>query len=171
MLSRFICAVACISISFCMSNISLHEYHIFFIYSSIDEHWGYFNHLAMMNNAASHTYIKFLCESIFPRWFRGKESACQCGRVRRHRFNPCWEDPLENKMATHSNILSWKSSWTEEPGGIQSMKLHRVGHEWETENTTTIYISLLSTICLNSYFSTIFHYQLHKEKNLINCIS
>ena len=31
------------------------------------------------------------------------------------------EDPLEEGMATHSNILVWRISWTEEPGGLQSM--------------------------------------------------
>ena len=34
-----------------------------------------------------------------------------------------WEDPLEKEMATHSSILAWKISWTEEPGGLQSMGL------------------------------------------------
>ena len=32
-----------------------------------------------------------------------------------------WEDPLEEEMATHSSIVAWKISWTEEPGGLQSM--------------------------------------------------
>ena len=32
-----------------------------------------------------------------------------------------WEDPLEKEMATHSSILAWKISWTEKPGGLQSM--------------------------------------------------
>ena len=32
-----------------------------------------------------------------------------------------WEDPQEKEMATHSSILAWKTSWTEEPGGLQSM--------------------------------------------------
>ena len=32
-----------------------------------------------------------------------------------------WEDPLEKEMATHSGILAWKISWTEEPGGLLSM--------------------------------------------------
>ena len=32
-----------------------------------------------------------------------------------------WEDPLEKEMATHSSILAWRISWTEEPGGLQSM--------------------------------------------------
>ena len=32
-----------------------------------------------------------------------------------------WEDPLEKGMATHSSIVAWKISRTEEPGGLQSM--------------------------------------------------
>ena len=36
------------------------------------------------------------------------------------------EDPLEKEMATHSCILAWKSPWTEEPDGLQSMVLPRV---------------------------------------------
>ena len=32
-----------------------------------------------------------------------------------------WEDPLEKEMATHSRILAWKTPWTEDPGGLQSM--------------------------------------------------
>ena len=35
------------------------------------------------------------------------------------------EDPLEKEMATHSSILAWKISWIEEPGGLQSMGLHK----------------------------------------------
>ena len=31
------------------------------------------------------------------------------------------EDPQEKRMATHSSILAWRISWTEEPGGLQSM--------------------------------------------------
>ena len=41
----------------------------------------------------------------------------------------CWEDPLEEEMATHSSILAWKIPWTEEPGGLQSMGSQRVGHD------------------------------------------
>ena len=40
-----------------------------------------------------------------------------------------WEDPLENRMATHSSILAWSIPWTEEPGGLQSMGSQRVGHD------------------------------------------
>ena len=47
-----------------------------------------------------------------------------------------WEDPLEKEMATHSGILAQKIPWTEEPGGLQSMGLQRVRHEWETNINT-----------------------------------
>ena len=40
-----------------------------------------------------------------------------------------WEDTLAKKMATHSSILAWKSPWTVEPGGLQSMGLQRVGQD------------------------------------------
>ena len=39
------------------------------------------------------------------------------------------EDPLEKEMATHSTILACRIPWTEEPGGLQSMDLQRVGHD------------------------------------------
>ena len=39
------------------------------------------------------------------------------------------EDPLEEGMATHSSILAWRSPWTEEPGGLQSMGSLKVGHD------------------------------------------
>ena len=40
------------------------------------------------------------------------------------------EDPLEKLMTTHSSILAWRISWIEEPGGLQSMGLKRVGHDY-----------------------------------------
>ena len=90
-----------------------------------------------------------------PWWLSGKESTCQgrgCG------FDP-WvkkiqmvlvvknlppmqetleaqvpslgrEDHLEKEMATHCSILAWRISWTEEPGVLQSIGSHRVGHDW-----------------------------------------
>ena len=38
------------------------------------------------------------------------------------------EDPLEEEMATHSNILAWKMPWREESGRIKSMGSQRIGH-------------------------------------------
>ena len=43
--------------------------------------------------------------------------------------------PLEKGMTTHSSILAWRIPWTEEPGGLQSMGLQRVGHDWPRANT------------------------------------
>ena len=42
------------------------------------------------------------------------------------------EDPLEKGMAAHSSILAWRIPWIEEPGGVQSMGLQRIGHDWLT---------------------------------------
>ena len=49
-----------------------------------------------------------------------------------------WEEPLEKGMATHSNILAWRIPWTEEPGGLQSMQLQRVKHNWVTNMLTLV---------------------------------
>ena len=46
------------------------------------------------------------------------------------------EDSLEDEMETHSSILAWEIPWTEEPGGLSSMGLWRVGHESATEHST-----------------------------------
>ena len=42
----------------------------------------------------------------------------------------CHEDSLEEEIAIHSSIHAWKIPWTEEPGRLQSMGSHRVGHDW-----------------------------------------
>ena len=42
------------------------------------------------------------------------------------------EDPLEDEMATHFSIVVWEIPQTEEPGGLQSMGLQRVGHNLAT---------------------------------------
>ena len=39
------------------------------------------------------------------------------------------EDPLKEGMATHSSSLAWRIPWAEEPGGLESMGLKRVGHD------------------------------------------
>ena len=56
----------------------------------------------------------------------GKESACSVGDPVR---SLGWEDPLEKGMATHSSVLAGRISWTEEAGGLPSMRLQRVGHD------------------------------------------
>ena len=39
------------------------------------------------------------------------------------------EDLLEKEMITHSSIFAWRIPWTEEPSGLQSIGLQRVGHD------------------------------------------
>ena len=51
------------------------------------------------------------------------------------------EDPPEKGMATHSSILAWRISWTEEPDGLQSMGSKRVKHNGAT-NTHSLSLSL-----------------------------
>ena len=49
-----------------------------------------------------------------------------------------WEDPLKKEMSTLSSILAWRIPWTEEPGGLQTMRSQRVGHDLATEHTEGI---------------------------------
>ena len=63
----------------------------------------------------------------FPAGASVKEPACQCRLDIR---DAGWKDPLEEAKTTHSSILAWRSPWTEEPGRLQSVGLHRVGQDW-----------------------------------------
>ena len=76
-----------------------------------------------------------------------------------------WEDPLEKGMASHSSILAWRIPYTEEPGGLQSMRWQRVRHNWAIftfhtqfivarhsnylPSTTLLTCSCLHLICFN----------------------
>ena len=50
-----------------------------------------------------------------------------------------WEDPLEEGTATHPSIFASEIPWTEEPGGLQSMRSQRVGHNWASKQTLREY--------------------------------
>ena len=63
----------------------------------------------------------------FPGGSDGKESTCNAGDLG---FISGLGRSPEKGMATHSSILlAWRIPWTEEPGGLQSMGLQRVGHD------------------------------------------
>ena len=47
---------------------------------------------------------------------------------------------LQEGMANHFSILAWKIPWLEEPGRLQSMGSHRVGHDWSLSTYTHNYI-------------------------------
>ena len=40
-----------------------------------------------------------------------------------------WEDLLEEGMATHARFHAWRAPWTDEPGGLQSIRSQRVRHD------------------------------------------
>ena len=61
-------------------------------------------------------------------------------------------------MATHSSILAWEITWTEEPGGLQSIGSQRVGHDWS--DLACIYIC----VCRHTHILfCIFHYGLSQD--------
>ena len=45
-----------------------------------------------------------------------------------------WGDLQKKDMATHSSILAWRASWTEEPGGLEFRGLHRLRHSLATQH-------------------------------------
>ena len=64
----------------------------------------------------------FTYRCLFPGGTSGEELTCQCRlAVRDLDSIPGWEDPLEEGMATHSNVLAGESPWTNELGRLQSM--------------------------------------------------
>ena len=60
------------------------------------------------------------------------------------------EDPLEKGMATHSNILAWRTPWTEESGGLQTTGSKRVGHDWLSYTFSFHFAMVLSNHEFNS---------------------
>ena len=74
-----------------------------------------------------------------PRWPSGKEY------IAKQEPQEMWvrplsqKDPLEEGMAAHSSLLAWRIPWTEEPDGLQSMGLQRVGHDLVTELLFILY--------------------------------
>ena len=59
-------------------------------------------------------------------------------------------------MATYSSILAWGVQWTEKPGGLQSMGLQRVRHDWATDTFTSLLKQsrsyLLAIYCLSRFY-------------------
>ena len=49
-----------------------------------------------------------------------------------------WRRSLEEGLATHSSILAWRTPWTEEPGGLQSIGSQRVRHDWSNLACTQV---------------------------------
>ena len=60
---------------------------------------------------------------------RGEASACNAGGMRRSLHPWVGKIPLEEGMTTRSRIRAWRIPRTEEPGGLQSVRSQRVGHD------------------------------------------
>ena len=75
--------------------------------------------------------LLFLSNNIrdFPGDSVVRNSPANAGDARNLGWIPELEDLLEKEMATYFHILAWKIPWTEEPGGLQSMGLQRVGDD------------------------------------------
>ena len=81
-------------------------------------------------------------------------ATCITSRFGIDRIFYCWYWNLEKEMAPHSSILAWRMPGTEEPGGLPSMGLHRVGHDWRDlaaaaagiETRTALSLSFLSDL-------------------------
>ena len=103
-----------------------HTPYTFLIQSSLGGHLGCARSLHIINNAtiSVRVHVSFLirlCLSFFLNTYPGVETWVRSlGR----------EDALEEAMAAHSSILAWRTPWTEEPGGLESMGSQRVRHDW-----------------------------------------
>ena len=86
---------------------------------------------------------------LHPWDFPGESTGVGCHCLLRTMQDP-WvqflgrEDPLEEKMATHSSILAWKISWTKEPGRL--IESQRVGHDWATDHHHHLVIVCLVSV-------------------------
>ena len=87
----------------------------------------------------------------------GKESACQC---RRCELDPrVWKIPWRRKWQPIPVILAWEIPWTEEPGGLQSVGLQRVGHNWARTHVYSLML-IMEKICQVAFFF-IWHFTLY----------
>ena len=98
--------------------------------------------------------ITFISLWGFPSGSVCKELTCKAGDLQEMWV---WSlglvDPLEEEMENHSNVLAWEIPWTEEPGGLQFMRLHK---SWtqvsEQTANTTAYTLLLPYTLMYSQF-------------------
>ena len=105
-----------------------------------------------------HSSTHSLCAFQVAHWV--KESAWNARNTGRHKFDP-WvgKMPWGRKWQSHSSVLAWEIPWTEEPGGLQSMGLHRVRNNWSNVHTHTFSL-LLRTNSIFLEEPTVSHAQL-----------
>ena len=114
-----------------------------------DMHWIKIHKISKLQKAPPCLFLSITgCLSNhldFPGGSDGKESATQETWV----WSLGQEDSLEKEMATHLSILAWRMPWTEKLGGLQSMGLQNVGHDWVTNRLSNSHVVwLLSSLIL-----------------------
>ena len=75
---------------------------------------------------------------------------------------------LEKEMATHSSVLAWRIPGTGEPGGLPSMGLHRVGHDWSGLAAAATHTAHLPPSATSAASTTFSHVQSFSELPLSN---
>ena len=105
-----------------------------------------------------HIYIHVHIYS-FPGGANGKEPTCRCRRHKSHGFNP-W---VRKSTATHSSFLACRIPLTEELGGLQSIELQRVGHNW----SALVYMH----ICVYIYIWVAIFFNGGYESHGLDCLS
>ena len=85
------------------------------------------SYYSLLNDAGSLCYNPTLVNGIFPGGPVVKNLPAMQEPQEMWVRSLGWEVPLEEGMATHSNILAWRIPWTEKPAGLQSMRPQRVG--------------------------------------------
>ena len=66
---------------------------------------------------------------LLPWWLSGKNPPAMQEMQAMQFWSLDWEDPVEEGMASHSSILTWRISWPEGPDGLWSMD-YRIRHNW-----------------------------------------
>ena len=117
------------------------------------------------------SFLAFVTALGLPRWHQGKEPACQCGRHKRHRFNP-WvgKIPWRRTWQPIPGFLPGESPWTEEHGGLQ---VHRVIESWTRlkQLSTRTHNSLSLMICLVENTHFLFSVAQASERKITNLFS
>ena len=99
----------------------------------------------------THTYIYIYTLRGFRSGTSSKEPACRCRRHKRYSFDP-WagQIPWKREWQPTPVFLPRESPWTEEPGGLQTMKLQRVRHDWSDLARIRVYTCMYLYKCVYS---------------------
>ena len=108
----------------------------------------------------THIHIYTYTHMGFPGGTSSKEPTYQCRKPKRQVWSLGQEDPLEEGMATHSNILAWRIPWIKEPGGLQSIRSHRILHDWRDLAHMHAHTHTHTHSCIHMLFQNLFHCRL-----------